>query len=295
MKKVVFKGSCTAIITPFKNGEVDFESFEKLIEHQIKNGVDAIVVLGTTGEPSTLSGKEKKEIVCFAKKQINGRVKLIVGTGANCTKTTVEQSVLAEKLGAEALLIVTPYYNKCTQKGLLEHFKKVADAVKIPIIIYNVPGRTGVNILPETAAKLSEVENICGIKEASGDIMQIMKLCKILSTKMAVYSGDDALNFLFLILGALGVISVTGNVLPKEIKNLCTFVFENKVEKAKDLQEKLMEINKNLFIEVNPIPVKFACAQKGLCLNELRLPLTPLEKEHGEILKKTLRDFQNYR
>lgn len=292
MKKVVFKGCCTAIITPFKNGEVDVESFKKMIEFQIENGVDAIAVLGTTGEPPTLTTEEKKELILLAKKQIRGRVKMLVGSGANSTKLAVEQSVFAGNLGADALLVVTPYYNKCTQNGLLEHFKKVADAVKIPIIIYNVPGRTGVNILPETAAKLSEIENICGIKEASGDIAQIMRFCKILSGKMAIYSGDDGLNFPFLTLGAAGVISVTSNVLPREIKNLCEFTFEKNLEKAKNLHEKLMEINKNLFIEVNPIPVKFACAQKGLCLNELRLPLTPLEREHEEILKKVLSEFE---
>lgn len=291
MKKIVFTGSCTAIITPFKNDEVDFISFRKLIAHQLENKTDAIAVLGTTGEPATLSEDEREKIIVFAKSEIGGRAKLIVGTGANCTRKAVENSQTAQRLGADALLIVTPYYNKCTQNGLVQHYTQISNAVSIPIIVYNVPTRTGVNILPETAVKLSEIENVCGIKEASGDIGQIMTLCKSLSGKMAVYSGEDSHNFIFLALGAKGVISVAGNILPKEIKLLTELVQNGQIEDARMLHEKLLSINKNIFIEVNPIPVKFACSQMGLCENELRLPLTPLEKIHEEIIIKNLCEF----
>ncbi|NCB48451.1 MAG: 4-hydroxy-tetrahydrodipicolinate synthase [Clostridia bacterium] len=291
MKNIVFNGSCTAIITPFKNGEVDFDSFRKLIAHQIENGTDAIAVLGTTGEPATLSEDEREKIIVFAKSSIAGRAKLIVGTGANCTRKAVENSQNAERLGADALLIVTPYYNKCTQNGLILHYTEISKSVNIPIIVYNVPTRTGVNILPETAVKLSEIEKVCGIKEASGDIAQIMLLCRSLNGKMAVYSGEDSHNFIFLSLGGLGVISVVGNILPKEIKLLTKFVQNGQFVEARALHEKLLSINKNIFIEVNPIPVKFACSEMGLCENELRLPLTPLEKIHEEIIKRNLEEF----
>ncbi len=294
MKNVVFSGSCTAIITPMKNGEIDFESFGKLIEYQISGGADALVVLGTTGEPSTLSNTERDEIITFSKEKIAKRAKFIVGTGANDTKKAVEQSMRAQELGADALLVVTPYYNKCTQNGLIEHYKIISNAVRIPIIAYNVPSRTGVNILPETAVKLSQIDNICGIKEASGDISQIMTLCKFLKGKMAVYSGDDNLNFLFLLLGALGVISVTANVLPKEVKRLTSLVFSKNLEKALEQHEKLLSINKILFIEVNPIPVKFACSLLGLCENELRLPLTPIEIAHKQAVIDSLKEFKEF-
>lgn len=291
MKKIIFTGSCTAIITPFKNGEVDFESFKKLIDFQIENKIDAIAILGTTGEPSTLSDIEREQIIVFANKEISNKAKLIVGTGANCTKKAVDYAVIAQELGADALLIVTPYYNKCTQKGLLEHYKTISEAVSIPIIVYNVPTRTGVNILPETAVKLSEIENVCGIKEASGDINQIMSLCKSLNGKMAIYSGEDSLNYIFLMLGAKGVISVVSNVLPKEIKTLTSQIEKGQIKVARDLHEKLLPINKNIFIEVNPIPVKFACSQTGLCENELRLPLTSIEESHKEVIIKNLEEF----
>lgn len=292
MKEIIFTGSCTAIITPFKNGEVDFESFKKLIDYQLENGTDAIAVLGTTGEPATLDENEKEDIITFAKMEIDGRAKLIVGTGANSTKKAVENSQTAQRLGADALLIVTPYYNKCTQNGLVEHYTQISNAVDIPIIVYNVPTRTGVNILPDTAVILSEIKNVCGIKEASGDIGQIMLLCKKLHGKIAIYSGEDSHNFIFLTLGGLGVISVTGNILPKEIKLLTTLVNKKQFEEAKNLHEKLLSINKNIFIEVNPIPVKFACSEMGLCENELRLPLTSLEKIHEEIIRNNLFEFK---
>lgn len=291
--KYVFKGSCVAIITPFKNGKVDFESFEKLIKFQLDNKTDAIVVLGTTGEPATMTQEEKLQVISFAKKIIGKKAKLIVGTGTNSTTKSIEQSILAQENGADALLCVTPYYNKCTQKGLVKHFSQIANSVTIPIIVYNVPSRTGVNILPETALELSTIPNICGIKEASGNISQIVKLSKLLQNKMAIYSGDDSLNYVFMSLGALGCISVTANVLPKHVKFVIDSALNNDFVSSREMHEKLLNINNDLFLEVNPIPVKFACSILKLCQNELRLPLTQLDKKYENKIIEDLKDFEN--
>jgi 4-hydroxy-tetrahydrodipicolinate synthase len=290
MKKV-FEGSGVAIVTPFSEGKVDFEALGKMIDFQVANGTDAIIVLGTTGEASTMSQEEKSEVIKFSKQTISGRAKFIVGTGANDTQVAIKNSQLAQKCGADGVLVVTPYYNKCTQKGLFEHYKAISDSVDIPIIVYNVPSRTGVNILPETAEKLAEIKNICGIKEASGNISQIVELCHKLNDKMAVYSGDDGLNLLFMMLGAEGVISVTANILPKQVKELVMFAKRGKIAKALCVHNELCDINKKLFVEVNPIPVKFALSKMGLCKNELRLPLTPLEKKNEEIVFSALEKF----
>ncbi len=291
--KTVFIGSCVALVTPFKNDKVDYESLGRLIDFQLANRTDAIVVLGTTGEPSTLSEEEKESIITFAKSKINGKVPLIVGTGSNSTKKTILDSKRAESLGADALLIVTPYYNKCTQIGLIEHYTKICESVSIPVIVYNVPSRTGVNVLPETAQKLSEIPNICGIKEANGSINQIMRTCSLLRGKMAVYSGEDSLNYVFMTLGASGCISVTANVFPREVNEVVHKSLKKEYDEARRLQEKLDEINKDMFIEVNPIPVKYACEVMNLCENSVRLPLTKLEKENEEILKKAMFEFYN--
>ena len=290
--KYVFKGSCVAIITPFKNGKVDFESFEKLIKFQLGNKTDAIVVLGTTGEPATMTQEEKLQVISFAKKIIGKKAKLIVGTGTNSTTKSIEQSILAQENGADALLCVTPYYNKCTQKGLVKHLSQIANSVTIPIIVYNVPSRTGVNILPETALELSTIPNICGIKEASGNISQIVKLSKLLQDKMAIYSGDDTLNYVFMSLGALGCISVTANVLPKQVKFVIDSALNNDFVSSREMHEKLLNINNDLFLEVNPIPVKFACSVLKLCQNELRLPLTQLDKKYEEKIIEDLKEFE---
>ena len=289
--KYVFKGSCVALITPFKNDKVDFDSLKKLINYQLDNGTDAILVLGTTGEPSTMTVEEKHAIIDFAKKEIGSKAKLIVGTGGNNTKKVIEDSLYAKEHGADALLVVTPYYNKCTQNGLVKHYKMVAEAVKMPIIAYNVPGRTGVNILPETAVKLAEIPEICGIKEASGNINQIIAISKALKEKMAVYSGDDSLNYTFMTLGSLGCISVTANVLPKEVKEVVDLCFNNNYALACEKHEKLLEVNKNLFIEVNPIPVKYAAEVMNLCGGEIRMPLTELEDKNKEVVKESLKNY----
>ena len=291
MTKFVFKGSCVALITPFKNEKVDFESLGKLIDYQIENKTDAILILGTTGEPATMTVEEKHSVIEFAKTRIAGKSKLIIGTGGNNTAKVIEDSLYAKQNGADALLIVTPYYNKCTQNGLIKHYQMIADAVKMPIICYNVPGRTGVNISLETALKLSEIPELCGIKEASGNINQIVSMCKELKGKMAVYSGDDSLNYLFMTLGGYGAISVTANVLPKEVKSVVDNCIDNNYADALDMHEKLLEINKNLFIEVNPIPVKYACSLLNLCGEEIRMPLTEIEDKNKEIVKKSLKNF----
>lgn len=288
MTKSVFKGSCVALITPFKNGKIDFESLEKLINYQLENKTDAILILGTTGEPSTMTIEEKHSVIAFAKEKIAGKSKLIIGTGGNNTEKVIEDSLYAKGAGADALLIVTPYYNKCTQNGLVKHYKAIAQAVKMPIICYNVPGRTGVNITTETASKLADIPELCGIKEASGNISQIVSTCKELKNKMAVYSGDDSLNYIVMALGGYGAISVTANVLPKEVKFVTDKCLEGNFSSALEMHEKLLDINKNLFIEVNPIPVKYACSALKLCGPEIRMPLTEIEEKNKEIVNNSL-------
>ena len=289
--KSVFTGSCVALITPFKNNAVDEEKLIKLLNFQLENKTDAILVLGTTGEPATMSKAEKIKVMDIAKSVIGNKAKLIIGAGSNSTECAIENGLLAKEHGADAILVVTPYYNKCTQNGLVEHFKQIANKVDLPIIAYNVPGRTGVNISVETASKLSEIPQVCGIKEASGNISQIVTLCKTLKNKMAVYSGDDSLNYLFMTLGAKGAISVTANILPKQVKNVLDNCLKGNYEQALTQHEKLLEINKNLFIEVNPIPVKFASKLLNLSNGEVRLPLTELEEKNEQIIIDSLKNL----
>jgi 4-hydroxy-tetrahydrodipicolinate synthase len=290
--KYLFKGSAVALVTPFDNdGSIDFVSLEKLINLQLLSKTDAIVVLGTTGEPATLSMDERLSIIRFAKEKIKNKAKLIVGTGANSTKTAITLSLQAQNEGVDGLLVVTPYYNKCTQNGLVKHFEGISKAVNLPIIAYNVPGRTGVNILPQTAERLSKIPNIVGIKEASGNISQMVDLCAVLENKMAVYSGDDSLNYVFMSLGAMGVISVTANAYPKEIKSLVQHCLSKDFVSALNLHNKLLNINKDLFVEVNPTPIKYVCSKQNLCKNILRLPLLPLEKIHENLLDDDIKDL----
>lgn len=291
MTKHAFIGSCVALITPFKNNKLDEEALVKIINYQLENKTDAILVLGTTGEPSTLTHKEKLKVISIAKSVIAGRAKLIVGTGANSTAQAIKNSLEAKSMGADALLVVTPYYNKCTQNGLVKHYKAIAGAVNMPIIAYNVPSRTGVNILPETALKLSEIPEMVGIKEASGNINQIISICKLLKDKMAVYSGDDSLNYVFMTLGASGAISVTANLFPKQVKHVIDLCLNKDLSGALEWHEKLMEINKNLFIEVNPIPVKYGAELLKLCYGDVRLPLTQLEEKNRTIVENSLKNL----
>lgn len=278
MKKV-FDGSCVALITPFKNDKIDYEKLDELLYlHQVA-GTKAILILGTTGESPTVSYEEREEMIKFCRQKIQ-KCKLLVGAGTNCTRTSIEIARRAEQLGADGLLVVTPYYNKCTQEGLYKHYKEIANSVHIPIILYNVPTRTGVNILPETAENLSQIDNICGIKEANSDIDHIQEMIKTLAGKMAVYSGNDDLNYYFLSHGASGVISVTANLFPELVAGECSLVMQGDLKEAKQLDRRLSGLNKALFVETNPIPVKFGASILKMCDNELRLPLTPLSEKY---------------
>ncbi len=288
---MVFQGSCVALITPFTETGVDFEALGRLIEFQIANGTNAILIAGTTGEPSTMTKEEKHEVMRFALSKIAGRVPVLMGTGGNNTAAVVEESRFAESLGAEALLVVTPYYNKCTQNGLVAHYNAVCDSVGIPVIAYNVPGRTGVNISPAAFAKMAEHPNLGGIKEASGNISQIIQMAKVATDRAPLYCGDDALGYVCLALGAKGIISVTANVIPKFMRQLCDAYFDGELERAREMSFRLDELAKAMFVEVNPIPVKTAAHLMGMCGPTLRMPLSPMEPQNVEILKKAMKEF----
>ena len=290
----VFTGAGVAIVTPFKeNGEVNYEEFAKQIELQIAGETDAIIVCGTTGEASTLSHEEHLDVIRYCVKVVNGRIPVVAGTGSNCTETAVYLSQEAEKAGADALLVVTPYYNKATQKGLYEHFKIVADSVKIPVILYNIPGRTGgVNILPETVVRLcTEVENIVGVKDATGNISQVAKMMALADGKVDLYSGNDDQIVPILSLGGKGVISVLSNIAPKQTHDSCAKYFEGDVEGSRKLQLDAIELIDALFCEVNPIPVKKALNLMGLNAGILRRPLTEMEDANAAKLEKAMKKF----
>lgn len=291
MNKIIFKGVCTAAITPFTDYGIDFDALAKQIEFQIANGVSALCFLGTTGEAATVSDEEYRHIAEFSYDKIAGRVKLILGTGANDTKTATEKSVLAQKYGADGILVVTPYYNKCTQKGVIKYYKDICSAVDVPVLCYNVPARTGFNVLPETMAEIAEIKNVGGIKEACGDMYRICETARLISGKTALYSGDDNLNLPMLAVGAAGVISVVSNIAPKETVRLTKYYAEGKNKKATALHEKMLPLINQLFTEVNPIPVKKAAKLAGLCNGILRPPLTPLEPEHERSLISEMERF----
>lgn len=289
----IFKGAGVAIVTPFyESGEVNYEQFAKNIDWQIENGTDAIIVCGTTGEAATLSHEEHLDVVRFCVRHTNGRVPVIAGTGSNCTSTAVYLSTEAEKAGADGLLLVSPYYNKATQKGLYEHFSRTAKSVKIPVILYNVPSRTGCNILPETAVRLAkEVENIVGIKEASGDISQIVKLAHLADGCIDIYSGNDDQITPILSLGGIGVISVLSNVAPKQTHDIVASYLAGDVKESARLQLAAYPLVKALFSEVNPIPVKKAMNLMGLGAGTLRLPLTEMEDAAAAKLEAEMKAY----
>ena len=289
----VFKGAAVAICTPFlANGEVDYDKFREQIEYQIDNGTDAIVVCGTTGEASCLSHEEHLDCIKFCTEVVDHRIPVIAGTGSNCTETAVYLSQEAEKYGVDALLVVTPYYNKSTQKGLIEHFTIVANSFNIPMILYNVPGRTGCNILPQTAATLvNDVPNIVGIKEASGNISQIAKLMSLCGDKIELYSGNDDQIVPILALGGLGVISVLSNVAPRKTHDICQAFFDNDPALAAKRQLDAIPLCNALFCEVNPIPVKKALELQGRDRGVLRRPLCEMESDNAEVLKKAMEEY----
>ena len=289
----IFEGAGVAIVTPFKaNGEVNYEKLEELINYQIENSTDAIIICGTTGESSTLSHEEHLECIRFAIEKVAGRVPVVAGTGSNCTETAVYLSTEAEYYGADGLLVVTPYSNKATQKGLIKHFTTVANSVKIPVILYNVGSRTGCNMLPETAVYLAKnVENIVGIKEASGDISQVAKLMSLADGCIDLYSGNDDQVVPILSLGGKGVISVLSNVAPKETHDMVQKFFDGDIKGSLDIQLKAIPLIKQLFCEVNPIPVKKALNLMGKEAGGLRMPLTEMEDDNAAKLAEEMKKF----
>ncbi len=289
--KGFFKGIGTAIITPFDEKGVNYEVFGQLIENQIAGGADAIVFLGTTGEPSTMSFAEEHVLMEYAVKKVDGRAKVIFGCGSNNTADAVMTAQKAESYGADGLLAVTPYYNKCTQSGLVAYYKAICESVKIPVIAYNVPGRTGVEIQPATMAKIAEIPNIAGIKDAGGNMAKTMETLRLCRDKCDVYSGEDALNFPILAVGGVGVISVVSNILPKEVKALCALVEEGKLQEAATLNDKLLPLINACFIEVNPIPVKAAVGLLGYDVGTPRAPLTEIEPQNKEKLIAVMKAY----
>lgn len=288
---MIFKGTATALITPFTSDGVDFDSFDRILDDQLSGGVDAVVVLGTTGEPATMTAAEKKAVIEFAVKKLKGKLPVIVGTGANSTSAATEMSVLAESLGADALLLVTPYYNKATQQGLIAHFRTVADAVHTPIICYNVPGRTGVNMLPATFAELAEHPNIVAVKEASGNMEQIEEAIRLTEGKAVVYSGDDGITVPVMAMGGMGVISVVSNAAPRFTAEMTSAFLSGDLKKAAKMQLDMLPLVRALFSEVNPIPVKKAMQLRGLCNGTLRLPLTEMTAANAAKLAEILPAF----
>ncbi len=287
---MIFRGTATALITPFtEDDKVDVKALCEIVERQIASGVDALVALGTTGEPATLTEEEKKQVVEVCIKQTRGRVPVIVGAGSNSTRHAIETCRMAQNLGADGLLVVTPYYNKCTQEGLVEHYGAIADSTSLPIICYNVSSRTGVNMLPETFARIATRKNVVGIKEASGNMEQIEKCLALCPDK--VISGDDALTLPIMAMGGLGVISVASNVCPKYVSDMTHYALDGEWERARKMQVALLPLISALFCEVNPIPIKKAMAIKGYCTSKLRLPLTDLTQNNAEKLAKILADF----
>ena len=290
MKNTVFTGAATAIVTPLTKDGIDYEQFGRLIEWQIAEGINAIVAVGTTGEGSTLSDAEHKEAIKFCVDKVAGRVPVIAGTGSNDTAYAIELTKYACEVGADAMLLVTPYYNKATQKGLIESFRAVADISTKPCILYNVPGRTGCNLLPSSVLALADHPNIVAIKEACGNISQVAELCALVGDKLDVYSGNDDQIVPILSLGGKGVISVLSNIMPAATVKMCTDYFEGRVTESRDAQLRLLPLINALFCEVNPIPVKAAVAAMGYCENYLRLPLTPMEEAHEQTLLALMKE-----
>jgi 4-hydroxy-tetrahydrodipicolinate synthase len=288
----MFSGSYVAIVTPFRNGRIDEEAYKKLIEMHAAAGTDGIVPAGTTGESPTLTPEENEQLVDMTVKFVNHRMKVVAGTGSNSTAEAIEYTVAAEKSGADAALVVSPYYNKPTQKGLYEHFKAVAQSVKIPVIPYNILSRTAVNITTATLAKLvHDAPNIKGVKEASGDLSQMSEVIEACGPDFDVLSGDDALTLPLLAIGGKGIISVVANIIPKDVKDMVAAFFKGDLKKAQDMHHRMFPLVRAMFIETNPIPVKAAAAMLGLIGPEIRLPMTAPDKENLEKIKKAMKEY----
>ncbi|MBC8285515.1 MAG: 4-hydroxy-tetrahydrodipicolinate synthase [Nitrospinae bacterium] len=287
----MFEGSFVAIVTPFKDGKVDAEDLKGLIEFHIENGTDGIVPCGTTGESATLNHSEHEEVIRIAVETCKGRVKVLAGTGSNATHEAIELTLSAQKLGADGALLITPYYNKPTQEGLFQHFSAVAKETKLPIVLYNVPSRTSINMLPATVARLSKVENIVGIKEASGNLVQVSEIIQSCGADFEVISGEDALTWPILALGGKGVISVTANLVPDKFSKLCKAALSGDMDTARSLHYELLKLNNVMFIETNPIPVKAALALMGLIGSEFRAPLCPPSDDSLAAIKSVLQEY----
>lgn len=290
MKNTIFKGCGTAIATPFTEDGVNFEEFGKLLEEQIKQEVDAIIVCGTTGESATMTDKERKDTIKFAIDKVAKRAKVIAGTGSNNTRSAVELSKYAESVGADGILVVTPYYNKTTQAGLIEHYKTIAEAVTVPIIMYSVPSRTGVNINPETCLELSKIKNIVAIKEASGNLSQVAKIASLCRDNLDIYSGNDDQIVPILSLGGKGVISVLSNVMPRYTHDMTQKFFDGKIREATQMQLDAIDLIDALFSEVNPIPVKYALNLMGYNYGKPRLPLVELSAKNQERMRVAMKN-----
>jgi 4-hydroxy-tetrahydrodipicolinate synthase len=287
----MFTGSMVALVTPFKDGKIDWQSLDALVAFHIKNGTNGIVPCGTTGESATLDHREHHEVVQRVIKAVNKKVPVIAGTGSNSTAEAIELTRGAEKAGADGALMISPYYNRPTQQGIYQHYKKVAESVGIPIIVYNIPGRTGSKIEPETLARLSEIKNVAGVKEATGSVDQAIDVIRLCGDNLAVYSGEDSLTFSLMALGGKGVISTVANIVPKEMSQLTDACLKGNWENGRKLQLKLIPLIRSVFLETNPIPIKTALSLMSKCTSELRLPLTPMSEGNLKKLKQTMDEF----
>jgi len=288
----MFEGAYTALITPFENDKIDYKALELIIEKQISEGIDGVIPMGTTGESPTISFEEHEELIRRVVKIVNGRIKVIAGTGANSTSEAIWLTKGAEDSGVDATLSVNPYYNKPTQKGLIAHYEAIAKSTRLPIILYNIPGRSGVNFLPESVAELlKRTDHIAAMKEASGDISQMMRLIELCGDKLTVLSGDDNLLLPILSIGGKGIISVISNILPADVKKVVTLYKENKTAEAKAQFYKLLPLCRAMFLETNPIPIKAAMEMTGVCGGDLRLPLVTLSDENKALLRKSLIEY----
>ncbi len=289
---MLFQGTITALVTPFREGKVDLEALESLVERQIAGGVDGLVVCGTTGEAATLTDEEYEEVVGKVVEKAAGRVPVIAGTGTNSTARTLQNTARAARLGVDGVLVVTPYYNKPTQEGLYRHFRAVAEAVDLPVVLYNVPSRTGCNLAPRTAARLAELENVVALKEASGSWQQIYDVIDSCGDRIAILSGDDALAFPAICAGAQGVVSVASNVVPEQMAALVRAARKGELAKARELHYVLLPLFRALFVETNPIPAKKALALLGLCTPEVRLPLWEMAEDSARLVEQVLADLE---
>jgi len=288
----MFKGSLIPIVTPFKEGKIDAEGFRSLIEFHITNGTDAIVPCGTTGESATLTHGEHEELIDLCLEAVNHRVPVIAGTGSNSTAEAIKLTAYAKKAGADGALLITPYYNKPTQEGLYNHYKAIAEAIDLPLILYNVPSRTGVNMLPETVARLSEIPTIVGLKEATGSLSQICDIIHLCGDKCSVFSGDDFTNYPILAVGGKGIISVTANIMPDKIAAMWDTFESGDFNKSREIHYQLLDLHNSMFLETNPIPVKTALGLMGKISPEMRAPLSPMTQNNLEKLKKVMAKYK---